>query len=145
MNPRSRVLILVGAAFALMVPYIAFVLYFSLRFPPNDWPTWFTNVLGVWFIANFGALYLIVRRMAKKRPPDEKSPIQSRKASAGVWIVRAVGSYLVIQWSIFFLYGVKGTIQGQYPLNRAIPAGTFLLFFIVLFGWAIYRSFRPKV
>jgi hypothetical protein len=50
----------------------------------------------------------------------------------------------VIVWSVFFVNGVKGTIRGEYPLDRAIPAGVFLLFFILLFGLLVYRSFRPK-
>jgi hypothetical protein len=102
-------------------------------------------VLLVWFIANFVAVYLIGRRMAKKQQqPNAKTPMQPRRASAGVWILRAFGSYLVLVWSVLFLYGVKGTVRGEYPLGRAIPAGAFLLFFIVLFGWGVYRSFRPK-
>jgi hypothetical protein len=145
MNPQSRAAVLVGSAVVLTLPYIAFAVYFSLKFPPNHWPVWFTNVLLLWFLANFVVVYLIGRRMAKKQPPANGSrPIQARKASAGVWILRIVGSYLVLLWSIFFLYGVKGTVRGEYPLVRALPAGAFLLFFILLFGWGVYRSFRPK-
>lgn len=145
MNPRSRAAVVVGTAVALTIPYIAFVVYFSFRFPKNHWPVWVTDVLLVWFIANFVAIYLMVRRMAKKQPPQNvKTPMQLRKASAGVWILRAFGSYLVLVWGVLFLYGVKGTVRGEYPLSRAIPAGAFLLSFILLFGWAIYRSFRPK-
>ena len=64
--------------------------------------------------------------------------MQPRIASVGVWIFRVFGSYLVLVWSVLFLYGVKGTVQGKYPLARVIPAGAFLLFFISVFGWAIY-------
>jgi hypothetical protein len=145
MNPKSRAAILVGTAVALTIPYIAFAVYFSLKFPPNHFPVWFTNILLVWFLANFVVVYLISRRMAKKQlPATGKSQIQSRKSSAGVWILRIVGSYLVLVWTVLFLHGVKGTIQGEYPLVRAIPAGAFLLFFILVFAWGIYRSFRPK-
>lgn len=145
MNQKSRAAILVGTAFALTIPYIAFAVYFSLKFPLNHWPVWFTNILLAWFLANFVVVYLIARRMAKKQlPATGKSKIQSRKTTAGVWIFRIFGSYLVLVWSVLFLYGVKGTVQEKYPLVRAIPAGAFLLFFILLFGWGIYRSFRPK-
>lgn len=145
MNPKSRAAIMVGTAVALTIPYIAFVLYFSLKFPPNHWPAWFGNVLLVWFLANFVVVYLVGRKMAKKQlPTNGESQIQSRKPSAGVWILRIVGSYLVIIWTVLFLHGVKGTVQGEYPLVRAIPADAFLLFFILVFGWGIYRSFRPK-
>jgi hypothetical protein len=50
----------------------------------------------------------------------------------------------VIVWSVLFVNGVKGTVRGEYPLDRAIPAGAFLMLFILLFGWLLYRSFRPK-
>jgi len=35
MNPQRRAAVLVGTAAALTIPYIAFLLYFSLRFPPQ--------------------------------------------------------------------------------------------------------------
>lgn len=145
MNPQSRAAVLVGSSVALTIPYIAFAVYFSLKFPPNHWPAWFTNVLLVWFLANFVVVYLIGRRMAKKdRLVNATHPTESRKATVGVWILRVIGSYLVILWSTLFVYGVRGTVRGEYPFVRAIPAGALLLFFILLFGWGIYRSFRPK-
>jgi hypothetical protein len=45
---------------------------------------------------------------------------------------------------VFFLNGVKGAIEGKYALSHAIPAGAFLLFFIGLFAWSIFRSFQKK-
>jgi hypothetical protein len=145
MTPRSRTSILVLAAVALTVPYVAFVVYFSTRFPPNQWPTWFTDVLAAWFVANFIVIVLIARGLSKRQ--QQSSGLESvppRKAGVRVWILRIVGSYLVLVWSVLFFVGVKGTIRGEYPLNRAIPAGAFLLFFISMFGWGVYRSFRPK-
>ncbi len=145
MNPKRRAAVLVGSAVALTIPYIAFVMYFSLRFPPDRWPVWFTDLLLFWFLANIVFVYLIGRRMAKKvAPTNAAKPTQPRKASAGVWILRVLGSYLVLVWSGLFFYGVKGTVQGEFPLARVIPAGAFLLFFIFVSGWGIYRSFRPK-
>lgn len=145
MNPRSRAAVLIGSAVALTVPYVAFVVYFSLTLPKNHWPMWFTNVLLVWFVANFVAVYLIARRMAKKNPPPTATLTeQPQKNTTRLWVLRAVCSYLVIVWSVLFAKGVNGTIRGEYPLDRAIPAGAFLLFFILLFGFLVYRSFRPK-
>ena len=51
---------------------------------------------------------------------------------------------LVIFWSLLFLYGVIQTVRGKIPLERSIPAGAFLLFFIGLFGWSLYRAKRGK-
>jgi len=146
MNSKSRVVILVGATFALMVPYLAFVMYFSLRLPQNHWPSWFTNTILVWFVANFLVMTLLVRRLSKKQGAAEpQGAIRfSAKTTPAVWIMRIIASYLVLVWSVLFLIGVKGTIQGEYELNRALPAGAFLLFFIGLFGWGVYRSFQRK-
>jgi hypothetical protein len=61
MNPKYRPAIFIGMAFVLMAPYFGFVIYYSLRFPPNQWPTWFVNTITIWFIANFVALILLMR------------------------------------------------------------------------------------
>jgi hypothetical protein len=49
---------------------------------------------------------------------------------------------LIIFWILFLLYGVIETARGKIPLNRAIPAGAFLLLFIGIFGWSAYRMGR---
>ena len=138
MNPRHRPAIFLGVAFVLMAPYLGFVMYFSQRFPSNQWPTWFTNTILVWVIANFLLLMLLAKKIFKGQVVQ---PQKARRASA---IVQIVVSYLLIVWSVFFLYGVKETIQGKFPLNRAIPAGAFLLFFIGIFGWSLYRTRHGK-
>jgi hypothetical protein len=82
MNQRSRAAVLIGTAVGLTVPYVAFVVYFSFKLPKNHWPLWFTDLLLVWFVANFFAVYLIAKRMAKKHPsPNTKLPEQPRKTS----------------------------------------------------------------
>jgi hypothetical protein len=145
MTPRIRAGIFVGAAFALMLPYLAFVVYFSRRLPQNNLPLWFTNTLAIWFVANFLVLVLLAKKIFRRQvSATQNSPQTSTKMWAGGWVFRIVVSYLVILWCAFFLYGVKGTIEGKYALNRAIPAGAFLLFFIVLFGWSLYRSSQKK-
>jgi hypothetical protein len=136
MNPKFRSIAFVGTTIALMLPYVAFVMYFSLRLPQNHWPSWFTNTILIWFVANFLALTLLARRMLKKHVVVESSNTlpSSTKAEPAVRIMRIVTSYHVLVWSILILIGVKGTIEGKYALNRALPAGVFLLFFIALFG-----------
>jgi hypothetical protein len=56
-----------------------------------------------------------------------------------------VGAFVGIAFALIFIMGVKGTMEGKYVLGRAIPAGAFLLFFIGIFGWSIYRTFKAKV
>jgi hypothetical protein len=139
MNPKYRPAIFFGIVFVLMAPYLGFVMYYSQRFPSNQWPAWFTNTIAVWFIANFLIIVLLVNRIFRGQVLD---PEKAR--SVGEKSVRT-STRLVIFWSLLFLYGVKETIQGKFPLSRAIPAGAFLLVFIGIFGWGVYRAKREKV
>ena len=122
----------------LMVPYLGFVVYYSQRFPPNHWPTWFTNTIAGWFVANFLLLMLLAKRIFTGQAAE---PQRDRRAFT---IAQIVISHLLIVWSLLFLYGAKETIKGEVPLSRAIPAGSFLLFFIGIFGWSLYRARRRK-
>lgn len=132
---------MLGMAFVLMAPYLGFVIYYSQRFPPNHWPSWFTNIILVWFIVNFVTLMLLMRltrRLFKTGVVEiEKARVYGERALR-------TSTRLVIFWSLLFLYGVVQTARGKFPLERAIPAGAFLLFFIVLFAWSIYRSKRAR-
>ncbi len=138
MNPKYRVAILFGSVLVLMAPYLGFVLYYSPRFPSNQWPAWFTDTIAIWFIANFLILMLLAKRLFRGQVVE---PQRARRAST---IAQIVVSYLLIVWSLLFLYGTKETIKGTLPLSRAIPAGAFLLFFIGIFGWSLYRARRGK-
>ena len=138
MNPKFRPAILFGIVLVLMAPYLGFVMYYSQRFPSNQWPAWFTNTIAVWFIANFLIIMLLVKRIFRGQAVE---PQKARRAST---VSQIVSSYLLIVWSVLFLYGAKETMQGEIPLNRAIPAGAFLLFFMGIFGWGLYRSRRGK-
>jgi hypothetical protein len=145
MNNRSKSVAFVAIAFALNIPFVAFVVFFSLRFEQNHWPVWLGNALLIWFIANFLILFLVARKMFRKQNiTAEKTPVPSSKKGPGLWIIRGVIGYLVLVWSVFFVKGVIETVRGEYEPARAIPAGIFLLFFILLFGWTLYRSFQPR-
>jgi hypothetical protein len=145
MNTERKTGVFIGTAFALVLPYLAFAVYFSLRLPQNHSPSWFTNTILIWFAANLLALTFLARRIFKRQGSEGSRDTQSQaRAKPGMWIMRIVASNLVIVWSILFCHGVRGTMQGRYPLSRAIPAGTFLLFFIVVFAWTVYRSFQRK-
>ena len=78
------------------------------------------------------------RGLSKNQPVDaEKARVFAEKA------VRH-GVRLLMFWGLLFLYGAVQTLRGKFPLERAIPAGAFLLFFIGLFGWALYRAKRSR-
>jgi hypothetical protein len=141
MNLKYRPAFMLGTVFVLMAPYFGFVTYYSHRFPPKHWPSWFTNTIAIWFIVNFLTLMLLIRltrRLFKIGVVDiEKARAYGEKALR-------TSTRLVIFWSLLFLYGVEQTARGKFPLERAIPAGALLLFFIALFGWSIYRSKRAR-
>jgi hypothetical protein len=145
MNNRSKSIVFVAIAFALTVPLIAFATFFSLRFQPNHLPPWFCNTLCIWFIANFLILLLVAKKLFKKQSiAEEKTFVLSPKKSRHLWITRGITGYLVLIWTVLFVKGVIGTVRGEYELARAIPAGIFLLLFILLVGWTLYRSFQPN-
>ena len=138
MNPKYRVTILFGSVLVLMVPYLGFVVYYSQRFPPNHWPTWFTNTIAGWFVANFLLLMLLAKRIFTGQAAE---PQRDRRAFTICTNRHLVPSDCV---EFAFSYGAKETIKGEVPLSRAIPAGSFLLFFIGIFGWSLYRARRRK-
>jgi hypothetical protein len=138
MNPKYKPAFFILMIVALMAPYLGFVLYFSSQYPSGQWPDWLLNTIGMWFIANFLIIMLLAKRIFRGQVVDaEKARIAAAKS------VR-LSTRLVIVWSLFFLYGVKETIQGKLPLKRAIPAGVFLLVFIGVFGWGVYRAKRGR-
>jgi hypothetical protein len=138
MNPRQRFAIFFATVLVLMAPYLGFVTYYARRFPSNQWPAWFSDVIGIWFVANFLLLILLFKRIFR----GQARVVEPQRARRVIVIAQIIVSYLLIVWSVLFLYGVRETIKGNLPLNRAIPAGAFLLFFIGLFGWSLYRTRR---
>ena len=141
MNQKKRALLFILLTFALMMPYLAFVEHFALRYPSGHWPDWLTNTLLAWFITNFLILFLAIRLINRRATPSGPKDLETAHALQARTIARSV--WLVIVWSALFLYGTEQTIRGEIPLKRAVPAGAFLLVFIGIFGWSIYRSKHP--
>jgi hypothetical protein len=77
--------------------------------------------------------YFVWLSISAGRPDPERARRALRK-------VQTLSTGLVVIWSGFFVYGAIKTLRGKIPLERAIPAGALLLFFIALFGWSLYRS-----
>ena len=138
MNPKYKRALFFPMIFAVMAPYFGFIIYFSSRYPSGQWPAWFVDTIAIWFIANFLVITFFIKWMAKG------SVVEPEKARVARAKSTAQSTRLVILWSLFFLYGVKETVQGKFPLSRAIPAGAFLLLFIGIFGWGIYREKRKR-
>jgi len=128
MNAKTKLALLF---FGLQIPYLSFAIYFGMSFQHALAPTWFTNTLMIWFAANFGIFLLVARRLRTGSVPTQ----EQRAVSANF---ARLGARLLLLWVGLFLYGLMMTLQGKIPLNRALPAGAFLLFFIGIFGWNSY-------
>lgn len=138
MTPRRKFVLLI---FALIVPYMAFVMYFALRSiqPGQILPTWFPY-FGLSYILGSMVLVMVASRRIFHNVPREASP----KAQSTLRWARAWTMYLVAIWSGFFIYGACRTLKGDFPMERAIPAGAFLLAFIGLFSWSLYRDYHAR-
>ena len=88
MNPKLRPGLFVGSVFVLMAPYLGFLMYYSQRFPSNQWPSWFTETIAVWFIANFVLPYAAGQKNIQETGSGTEN---ARRASA---IAQIVASYL---------------------------------------------------
>jgi hypothetical protein len=137
-NPKYKPALFLLSTFVVMAPYLGSAMYFSLQYPSHRWPDWLVNTLAIWFVANFFIVWMLARVMSKGQVVDPEK--------ARVAVAKSIGTSirLVILWSALFIYGVAETVQGKFPLRRAIPAGTLLLFFIGIFGWSIYRAKHKK-
>ena len=129
MNAKTKLALLF---FGLAIPYLSFAIYFGMHFQHAPAPTWFSSTLMTWFAANFSIFVLAARRLRAPSVPTE----EQRALSANF---ARLGARLVLLWGSLFLYVLLMTLQGKIPLNRALPAGAFLLFFIGIFGWNAYR------
>jgi hypothetical protein len=137
MNSKFKAVFLLSV-FAVMAPYFGFVLYFVPKYPSGQLPVWLVDTMAIWLVANFLIIMLLIRRFSRGQTVDPVKVRIARSKSLGL------STRLVILWILLFLYGVKETIQGKIPLSRAVPAGVFLLIFIGLFGWGIYRVKRGE-
>lgn len=137
-NPQYRAALLMGIIVVLSLPFLAFVIYFGTHYPSGHWPNWFANTMLAWFAANFLIVAVAAKRIFKGAPAN---PEQAQAARA-VW--GAGYAWLLVVWILLFLLGTAATIAGKIPLQRGIPAGAFLLFFIVIFGRFVWSSRRAK-
>jgi hypothetical protein len=133
MHLNKRVLLLVLFTAILVTPYIGFATYCLCHYPSGAWPLWTTYLILVWFIANMVIGALAAKKMYRGVTIDltQTKPVSTKLGNMSI--------RLVIFWSLLFLYGLKETVQGKYPLDSAVPAGMFLLLFIGIFGWYAYR------
>jgi len=83
---------------------------------------------------------MLVMRLVRRVLPIQVTDTETVRV-AGLNAVR-YGIRLVFFWAGLFLYGLIQTVRGKLPIECAIPAGVFLLLFIGIFGWSVYRAKR---
>lgn len=124
--------------FGLALPYLAFVMFFALRILEHPLPTWFPYFGMIYLLGSVILVILVSRRIARGTQPQ--TAVQSRPAVRIA--VRAWVGYLLAVWCGGFLYGAVETIKGKLEWQRAVPAGAFLLAFIILFGRLLYTDIK---
>jgi hypothetical protein len=137
MKPKTKILAL---TFGLILPYVAFAMYFALRVQGHPLPTWFPY-FGLSYIL---ATMLVVMLYSRRIHRSAKSETAQRPKSVWRWLGRAWMAYLVAAWSVLFLWGAYLTLTGGLEWQSSVPAGAFLLAFIVLFSWALYKDFKAQ-
>lgn len=137
MQPRTKIIVL---SCVLLLLYMAFVVFFAVRSEEHPLPTWFPY-FGMSYILGSVLLVGIVSRRIYRGTPSETA--QEPSLTGGAW-ARGWMARLVLFWSALFLWGAYRTLTGHLDWHRSLPAGAFLLAFIVLFAWALYRGFKPK-
>jgi hypothetical protein len=136
MTPRKK---MVSLIFALIVPYFAVVAVLVLRDPGHPFPSWFALAAGCYLFISVFVVSMAGLRLSRGQsgPKTEQSQLMARR-------MRSRGLSLIVVWSAFLLYGAYRTWQGDFPLERAIPAGVLLVLFIGLFSWLLYRDKRRR-
>jgi len=134
-KPKAKILALI---FALVLPYFALVMYFVLRIQGHPLPTWFPY-FGLSYI--LGTIVVVMVFSRKISSGAQLGTVEKPK-SALRWMGRLWAGYLIAIWSGFFLWGTYQTISGNLDWKRAVPAGAFLLAFIALFSWLLYKDIK---
>ena len=52
------------------IPFVGFILYVALHFPPDHWPLWSRMTILIWFVAMFVIPQLLVRGMYGNKLAD---------------------------------------------------------------------------
>lgn len=126
----------------LLLSYLVVLLYFIVprggRTEPLL-PGWFPY-FALSYI--FGSIVLVMaysRKVVRDTPQEVSTAPSTASSWTKGWVI-----YLIAIWSGFFIYGAYRTFKGDFPIERAIPAGGFLLAFIGLFGWSLYRDNQAR-
>ncbi len=139
MTPRRKIAFLM---YGLILAYMALLIYFVFPrsgHPEPVLPSWFPY-FGLSYI--FGSIVLVV--FLSRRVSSNAAQGVSTTPRSTPWRARAWATYLIAIWSGLFIYGAYRTLKGDFPMERAIPAGAFLLAFIGLFSWSLCRDIQAR-
>ena len=151
MNPKYRSGLFIAITFAVMAPYMAFVLYCSFHFPQEQWPRWAVNSIAIWFAANF----LIVTLLAQKifRKPKMVTEIQAKETATTIRQQRPKLARFRWLWFVLAILAILDTPSAtidavhlaQTDHRLILPA---ILAFTIRVGWIcvflwIWWKYRP--
>lgn len=130
MKPKQRILLLF---IGLILPYMAFVLYFAMRLPQHPLPKWFPYVAACYF---FGFIFLfpfLRKRVLAGAPPlaPEEQKVQSVSAARAM---RRLGYIWLIGPVFYFLSGG--------PLREPWWVTVVGLSWVGFLSWASFRTAR---
>jgi len=116
-------------------------MYFALRIQEHPLPIW---------LPYFGLSYLLgtmilVTILGRRFSRSAATQTINKPRSVFLWAMRGWAAYLVLVWSLMFLWGTYETITGRVAWNRSIPAGAFLLAFIALFSRLLYVDMKGRI
>lgn len=98
MKPKTRIVLLF---MALILPYMAFVLYFALQLPQHPLPKWFPYVAACYFFGSILSFPFLRKRVLANAPPVsvDVQKVQNVKAARAA---RRMG-YLWLIGSVFYV------------------------------------------
>lgn len=66
-NTKHKPALLILLVVAMAIPFVGFILYIALHFPPDHWPLWSRMTILIWFVAMFVIPQVLVRGIYGKR------------------------------------------------------------------------------
>ena len=133
MKPQQKFFILF---LALAAPAMALMAFAISRYPPNNVPAWVPLSWGLYLFVTIAFVALFGRRILKIPEPQANPTSAPLRTAGAVWLVAV--------WSGLFLVGAFKFFKGDFPAERAVPAGILLLAFILLFVWLIRRDAKSQ-
>lgn len=136
MTPKSKVALLI---LGLVLPFMAMWTYFVVvlaRHPGIILPSWYAYVVTLYILVSIVLVMVVRHRIAARTPQEQTKRIRA-------WARLLLMYLLALSFGAFF-YGAFETLKGDLTVARAISGGAYLLTFIVLFSWTLYKYFKRK-